>query len=53
MRDSYIAYRTFLFKARCMSVDDPKEINKKLEDMEDSLNFDEIIANRDAVDALI
>lgn len=52
-RDSYIDHRTKLLKARRTSADEPKKIGEELERIEDTIDFEEILAYRDAVDAQI
>lgn len=52
-RDTYIAYRTSLLKARRTGVEEPKQISDNLEAMEDCISFQEILAYRDAADAQI
>lgn len=52
-RDAYIVNRTSILKARRTKVEEPKQIVKEVERMEDAISFDEILAYRDAVDAQI
>lgn len=52
-RDSYIALRISLLKARRTAVEEPSQIGEELERMEDSIDFTEILAYRNAVDIQI
>lgn len=49
-RDMYFGYRLAVLKARRTGVEEPKDIAVALERMEDDIDFDEILAYRDAAD---
>lgn len=49
-RDSYIALRLSVLKARRTGVEEPEQISEELERLEASLTIEEVLAYRDAVD---